>query len=298
MASAVAADLVFCGLSRNADRTNLWFSCITGWMMALLMPASAPYWLPIVGALFAVIVVKMPFGSIENVPFVPVAVGYTFLSVCFKELVYSYPLTSYTPPLFGVTENESAITIAGLLKTSSVSYYDAFDILSGAVVGPVGTTCFAILLAAIVYILIRHPKIFVTCISFVAMCGILAAFFPRVNDTWMRSILLELSSGSLMFFVVFGISFPFLIPKTFAGQVAYGLFAGLLCMIMRYVGGYEDGACFAIIIMNAMSKLDFVIKNIKTNNETKKNVLTHDTDMNRPSMESTQDSGQFVDSAE
>lgn len=261
VAATLLADTIFSKMARNRTRSGMVYSIIVGWALSLLMPATAPYWLPIVGGLFVILVTKVPFGRIRNAPFAPIAVGYAFLSVAFKDMVYSYPLVNYTPPLFGAQETSaSAVTIAKMLKTSSVSYYDTFDVLSGAVVGPMGATCFVLLAASLVYLLIRQSKAFVSSASFVVMCAVIAAIFKRVNGSVFESVLLELSSGSLMFFAVFAISFPYIMPETLLGRVAYGAFTGVLCMAMRHFGGYEEGACFAILIMNVVVRLGYTIK--------------------------------------
>ena len=259
--ATLLADLIFSKLAHNRTRSGMVYSVIVGWALALLMPATAPYWLPIVGGLFVILVTKVPFGRIKNAPFAPIAVGYAFLSVAFKDLVYSYPLVNYTPPLFGVQDTAaSAVSIANMLKTSSISYYDTFDVMSGAVVGPMGATCFVLLAASLVYLLIRQNRAFVSSASFVVMCAVIAAVFKRVNGSVFESVLLELSSGSLMFFAVFALSFPYIMPETFAGRVAYGAFTGVICMVMRYFGGFEEGACFAILIMNVVVRLGYTIK--------------------------------------
>lgn len=254
IAATFTATILCAHFTKGFHPVNLLSAIITGWCIALLMPASAPYWLPILGGIFAVFIAQLPFGSVEYAPFAPVAAGYAFLSVCFKDLVYAYPLTSYTPPLFGVTENASAISVAKMLKSSNVGYYDIFNIFSGEVVGPVGATCFAVLLASMLFLLIRNRKGFVASASFVFMCGLIAVIFPRVSGSIWESLLLELSSGSLMFFAVFVMPLPFLLPKTFLGQVAYGVFTGVICMLMRHIGVFEAGACFAILIMNSLIK--------------------------------------------
>lgn len=231
------------------------FGAITGWGLALLMPASAPYWLPMLGVVFSVLVVQFPFGSVANLPFAPLAAAYAFLSVCFQDLVYSYPLAGFTPALWGVPESGAAVTAAKMLKKTSYVYYDVADIFSGDVVGPVGATCFALLLASLLFLLIRNTKGFVTAGSFIMMCALVALLFPRFSGGALPSVLLELSSGSLMFFAVFAFSIPSLLPPTFLGQMIFGVFSGVICMAMRHIGVFEEGACFALLIMNAFMKL-------------------------------------------
>lgn len=230
----------------------------TGLAIALVLPSSAPWWLSVIGSVFAIAVAKLPFGNAVSSPFVPAAVGISFLTVSYPDLFFTYPSLSIGS-LNAVTNSENFIagtSLAQMLsqsKSIGTNILHVLDVFVGRIPGPMGASCLILMVGTLIYMLIRRQSGFVTTLSFIAVCAVMALLFPRVLTGRLYSLLMELSAGYLFFSAVFFISDPVTSPQTLWGRVLYGACAGLLTMIFRYVGFFEEGVCFVIIIMNAVS---------------------------------------------
>lgn len=83
------------------------------------------------------------------------------------------------------------------------------------------------------------------------VCSLLAVIFPRGSFSRPVSLLTELCAGSLLFSGIFFVTDPGTSPKHPLTRFIYGAFAGIICMILRYFGTFEDGTCFGILLTNA-----------------------------------------------
>ena len=243
---------------KRPERLGDLSAVFTGAAIALMLPASAPLWLAPVGSLFAITVAKLPFGNAKTSLFVPAAAGFAFLTLSFRDLVFTYPSVSAEMQNI-VTGQEgfvSGTSIAYMLSQSTsigTSVLDVLDLFVGRVAGPMGTTSLFVMFGLFIYMLIRRQAEWISSASFLAACSILAVLFPRVLTGRSYSLVMELSAGLLFFAAVFFISDPATSPKDQMSRVLYGFAGGILTMIFRYFGAFEEGVCFAILIMNALS---------------------------------------------
>ncbi len=243
---------------RNPHRIGDLSAIFTGAAIALMLPASAPMWLAPIGSVFAIAVAKLPFGNVRTSPFVPAAAGFAFLSLSYRDLVFTYPSIRFDMSGI-VTGGEgfvSGVSIANMLsqKTSiGTGIINMMDLFVGRVPGPMGTSCLFIMIGLFLYMLIRRPAEWITSAGFLAACSILAVLFPRVITGRSISLVMEISSGMLFFAAIFFISDPVTSPKNQMSRVIYGFAGGILTMVFRYFGAFEEGVCFAILIMNALS---------------------------------------------
>ena len=219
-----------------------------GTLIALMLPANASGFLAAAGSAFAVIVVKMPFGGSLNTPFVPAAAGFAFLCLCKPEEVFNYPPV-LTSAVGQSTSLASMLTHGNSIRLNSVNF---INLLTGEFVGPMGATCTVVMLCTLIYLLIRRPGSVLNSLGFLISCGIMAALFPRIHSGILCSLVMELSSGMLIFAALFLITDPCASPNRPLNRLIYGLLAGIICMLMRYFGKFEESACFAVIITNAI----------------------------------------------
>ncbi|MDD6807175.1 MAG: RnfABCDGE type electron transport complex subunit D [Oscillospiraceae bacterium] len=245
-------------LRSRPERITDLSAVFTGMAIALTVSSAAPLWLAPLGAVFAIAVAKLPFGNANTTPFVPAAAGIAFISVSFKDLMFTYPSLSIgsleiSSKSEGFIQGTSIAEMLMQSKSIGTNILNVLDVLVGRIPGPIGASCFLLMLATFVYMIIRkHPGTMTTA-SFIAVCCVMAVLFPRILTGRTYSLLMELSSGTLLFSAVFFISDPATSPKTQLGKVLYGFCAGVLTMLIRYFGALEDGACFAVLIMNAIS---------------------------------------------
>src|SRR5699024_7729567 len=92
-------------------------------------------------------------------------------------------------------------------------------------------------------------------VCFTAAAALYAAMFPRLSMGSVISVKYELLAGSLLFCAFYMITDPCTSPRTGEGRCIWGALGGVLLMLLRCYGGFEQGACFAVLLMNALSPL-------------------------------------------
>lgn len=229
---------------------------ITGAMIALLMPANVPYWVVGAADLFAILVAKEPFGGTGHTPFNPAAAGLVFASVLWPEHVFSYYTmnSGQTLPLMW-TELATSPSPAAWIREGIQPEIMPFEMLWGRFEGPMGATAAAAIVTGFVYLIIRRSADWRAPVFFVAAAACYAALFPRLLTGAEISVKYELLSGSLLFCACFMAADPCTTPCTSIGKCLYGAMAGILLMLLRNYGAYEQGGCFAILLMGAVSPL-------------------------------------------
>lgn len=259
VASAVITDIL-AGIvvNKKIDIGDLG-SIFTGAAIAMMMPVNVPYYVPVFASVFAVAVVKIPFGGSKKVPFVPAAAGFAFASVCFSEQVFTFT-EGTRGSLFGATSLGSLLMSGRAVYVGQASI---FDILGGNVAGPMGTGCALLMVACAAYLLIRRPKTLIPSLSFIAVCVLMVSVFPRVTASFGTNLVPELCSGSLLFAAVFFVTDPITQPEKIINKIIYGAVCGAVCMAMRLLGAYEEPVCFAVLLANALRPLiDSALNNI------------------------------------
>lgn len=253
-ATAVICEYLSCLMTKRENTLSDFSALFTGVIIALMLPVSVPLWMPAVGSGFAIIAAKLPFGSAARTPFVPAAAGLAFLIICWPDAMFKYPapgaeILAASDPLF-IAEP----SLAGMLKTGnslSPDWFNFFDVLVGMIPGPIGTTSMLVCAALALYLFIRYPDRWISSAAFVTVCAFCAVVFPRVMSGRKMSLVMEIASGLLLFCAIFLITDPATQPATLISKLLYGMSAGALCMLIRYIGPYEDGSVFAVLLINA-----------------------------------------------
>ncbi len=222
---------------------------VTGLLLALVCPATIPYWAILIGDFFAIVVVKQLFGGIGCNFLNPALAGRAFL--------FSYPVMMTTwvkvgtkLSLFG--SNADAVTSAtplsylhqGLLPKTGL-----LDCLIGTVGGSMGETSAILLLVGLLYLLVRKVVSLRIPLSFVATVAVIALVFPQGNDRLLWTGYQVLSGGLLLGAIFMATDYA-TSPVTKLGQIIYGVGCGVITMAIRYLGAYPEGVSYAILIMN------------------------------------------------
>lgn len=232
---------------------------VTGLLVALCLPVSVPVWVVILASSFAILAAKLPFGNARSVLFSPAAAGLAFVTICFPDYVFAYPAipgSGEQVGVFGTSTFTAGMSLSQMLTQSTsvgggaASY---LDILIGNFPGAMGTGCVIALIGALLYMAVRRKKMFGVAAAFLVTCAVYAFLFPRIMTGRLESVFMELSGGMLLFAGVLILPYEGLLPKRFYGRLVYGAAAGLICMLFRTFGTFEEGAVFAILIANALS---------------------------------------------
>lgn len=230
---------------------------VTGTVIALLMSPITPYWVPMMASAFAILVVKIPFGGAGRNVFNPAAAGVALVTQCFPAYVFTYPDATANGSLRLWEIPETIITKASPaadLAAGADATFSFSQVVWGELSGPIGAVAIFILIAAAAFLFIRRTASAWTVIPYVCVCTLIAIIFPRgTQGEMMHSIAAELCAGYLLFAGIFLLSDPVTSPKYPPAKVAYGLLAGILVMLLRHVGRFEEGAAFAVLLVNVIA---------------------------------------------
>lgn len=212
---------------------------VTGVLLAFNLPSSVPLWLPAIGGVFAMIVVKHFFGGIgQNIVNPALAARAVLLA--------SWPVAMTTWTIDGVT----TATPLALLKEGSVSALPPlFDVFVGHVGGCLGETSVAALLLGGAYLLYRHVISWHVPVVYIGTVSILTLVLGR-QGFMSGNPLYEMCLGGLMLGAIFMATDYTTSPMTKKGQVIFALGCGLLTTLIRLYGGYAEGVSYSILIMN------------------------------------------------
>ncbi len=251
--SAVAAFLfekLYCKLMKQNDKTYDLSCLVTGVLLAFVCPPTIPYWIIIVGDAFAIILVKMLFGGIGKNIVNPALAGRAFM--------FSWPVAMSTwvkvgfgnaAGILSTVDAETAATPLAAMHQGQLPADSVLDAFLGNVGGCIGETSALLLLIGFAYLLYRKvitPRI---PLAYIGTVAVLSFLFPMGQDrmTWMAY---QLFTGGLMLGAIFMATDYVTSPLTRLGQIVYGIGCGVLTIMIRYFGGYNEGVSYAILIMN------------------------------------------------
>ncbi len=241
VASTVLTELLFEKICKRKITIGDYSAVVTGLLLALNLPASAPWWIGVVGGVFAILVVKMLFGGLGQNFMNPALGGRCFLLISFTSIMTNFDCDAYA----------GATPLANLKAGESVNI---LDMVIGRTSGTIGeTSMIAIVAGACILILmgiidLRIPGCyivsFVTFISIFGGHGLDAAYISA-----------HLAGGGLMLGAFFMATDYVTRPITKNGQYLFGILLGILTGIFRIFGPSSEGVSYAIIIGNLLVPL-------------------------------------------
>lgn len=226
-------------------------SVVTGIMIAFCIPVTAPIWFPIVGAFFAIIIVKQLFGGIGRNIFNPAIAAICLLTVSWPGVMSQLPMPTAKFSGFATPKDfQQGIAVTTYLQNKTLPSTSLFEMLIGYVPSALGTGAILIVLVAGLILLFRRIINFRIPLTFLGTIALFAFIFPRCPSGRIDSVLYELMSGSVMFIAFFMATDPTTSPVTRIGRILYGVCCGLVTVFMRYFGVYPEGAFFAVLLLN------------------------------------------------
>ena len=219
---------------------------VTGMLLGMSIPADSPFWLPLVGAFFAIIVAKQLFGGLGNNIFNPALAGRAIIRLSFASYFSSWPA-----PFDAVS---SATPLAQRAADSSYTYLSQnglsgfWNLFSGNIPGAIGeTSALALLIGAAYlyykgYISWRIPGSFITAV-------IITSAILGVNPV------LSVFAGAVILGSFYMATDMVSSPAAKEARIFYGAGCGVLTVLIRYFSSYSGGVTFAILTMNGLSYL-------------------------------------------
>ena len=248
VASAVFFEWAYRKLLKKSNTIGDLSACLTGLLLALTLPPTAPWWLPVVGTLFAIVVVKQLYGGIGKNFLNPALAGRAFLLASYALIMGNFAVPN---GLKGAVDGVTMATPLSYLygENPLPAYFNFKTMFLGTVPGAIGEISALAILIGFVYLLIRKVISWRIPVSFVGTAALLTLIFGRGGDH-VGFMLYNVLSGGLLFGAVFMATDYSTSPVTLNGQLLYGAGCGALTVLIRYFGGFPEGVTYAILIMN------------------------------------------------
>ena len=235
--SCVLSEYVFEVLMKKPVTISDGSALVTGMILGLNMPPSIPIWMPVLGGVFSIIVVKQLYGVLGQNFMNPALAGRCFLLISFAG-----SMNSFIDPM---TNAVSGATPLAVLKDGGS--YDLAAMFLGKIPGTIGEISTLALLIGAAYLLakkvisIRIPG------TYILTFAVFVFIFGRQD---LGYVLAEICGGGLIFGAFFMATDYVTSPITKKGQVVFGILLGLLTGIFRLWGGSPEGVSYAIILSN------------------------------------------------
>lgn len=231
-------------------------AAVTGLLLGLNLSPAVPLYIPVVGAAFAIIVVKQLFGGIGKNVMNPALAARVFLMLSWTDGMTKYP-APYDRTFDAVASATPLSSVNGGTLPEGVGLFDLFFGKTGGCIGEISTL---MILIGGAYLLIKGVIRWHIPVAMLGTVAVLTFLFPMPLSSALAATLTErltftaasLCSGGLMLGTFFMATDYVTSPVTKVGRLIYGVGCGLLVVFIRYFGGYEEGISFAILIMNAL----------------------------------------------
>ncbi len=261
--SAVAAEAVTQKIKKTDVTVKDMSAAVTGLLLALNMPINAPWWMLIIGCVFAIVVVKQLFGGI----------GHNFANPALAArilLVASWPSHMTGNAYLPVDAVASATPLALLKEGTGEVLPSLLNMFVGGpnVYGCIGeVSALALIIGGIYLIFVKKVITWHIPVTYIGVYAVISLLFgASLNDT-----LFMVCAGGLMLGAVFMATDYVTSPSTALGQVIYAAGCAIITFIIRVYGGYPEGVSFSILFMNFVTPLLDKFIRIKKYGEVKKN---------------------------
>jgi Na+-translocating ferredoxin:NAD+ oxidoreductase subunit D len=240
---------------------NDYSAAVTGVLLALNLPPSAPWWVMLIGSIVAIGIAKMTFGGLGQNLFNPALVGRVFLLISFPVIMtdWSVPAgwfrtgidaASGATPLSLVKEGlAGGMTVEEVFAAHPDLSY--MQMLFTKIGGSVGEVSALALILGFFYLLIRkviRPHI---TLSILLTIFVTSGIFWLVDPSQYTDPIFNILTGGVLLGSIFMATDYVTSPMTGKGMIIYGVGIGVLTVLIRYFGSYPEGVSFAILIMNA-----------------------------------------------
>ncbi len=273
-ATALLAEASMLKLRRRPVQPFLmdYSAVVTAWLLALAIPPLSPWWLIVVGTLFAIVVAKQLYGGLGYNPFNPAMIGYAVLLISFPALMTKWPAALQLAQTKLAFADQLQFIFSGLLpqdvkldavtsatpldylKTQLTLKHDVASIRQAPLFGALGGkgaeyVTVAYLLGGL-YLWQQKIISWHLPFAFLGALTLISGAFWLISPTHFASPLFHLFSGASMLCAFFIITDPISGPTTPKGKLYFAAGVAIFTYLIRVYGGYPDGVAFAVIFMN------------------------------------------------
>lgn len=239
-------------------QNNILTPAISAIIYTLIMPAGAPIYAIIVGALFGIVFGKLVFGGLGSNIFNPAAVGMLFAKICFGSQYAQFVPTWYYPNI-DVTTGATPLGYLNDGMYSSIGNYSLFDLFFGRIPGALGEVYKITIIIGLIYLLVRRSADYRIVVSYLGTFSILmliAGLSVMGLGTGINPfmfLLYNLLSGGVLFGATFMLTDPVTSPINPPSRWIYGMVAAVATVFIRLFAALPEGVGFSILIANMVA---------------------------------------------
>jgi Na+-translocating ferredoxin:NAD+ oxidoreductase subunit D len=283
VASAIAAQYAYQRVRKLPVTVSDYSAVVTGILLAFNLPSNAPWWMAVVGSVFAIVIVKELFGGlgfnvwnpalaarafllaswptsmVSNSSF-PVPRGGTLSGLTLDGITQATPLQLFKNSLIPTLQNASAASAdqvnaarQALEQMTTARYYESLFV--GNIGGVLGETSALLLLIGGVFLMIRKYIDWRVPVGYIGSVALLAWIFGGVDGYFTGNVLFHVLSGGLILGAFFMATDMVTTPVTRNGKWIFAVGCGAITMLIRVKGGYPEGVSYAILLMNTVTPL-------------------------------------------
>lgn len=212
---------------------------VTGMILALNMPANIPLWIPVLGGVFAIVVVKQLYGGLGQNFMNPALAGRCFLLISFAGKMSNFTLDGWS----------GATPLAQLKAGQAV---DVTAMFIGRIPGTIGEVSVIALLVGAAYMVAKKVISLRIPLTYILTTAVFVFIFGQQDLGFVAA---HVCGGGLIFGAFFMATDYVTSPITPKGQIAFGVLLGILTGLFRLFGGSAEGVSYAIIISNMLVPL-------------------------------------------
>ena len=246
--TAVVTEALVQKLMKQEPSADDFSALVDGLLFAFLLPATAPVWLVVCGSAFMTILGRMVFGGYGGSPVCAPALGWAILAVSWPDFM----------DLNGMLLNWDLIEPLSELKyfgLDAVQGVSNVDLLTGNVLGALGASQAALVIAAGAFLMWRGVVRWYIPVAFIAGVLVAGQVYNLIDPQVYASPLFHLLNGSTLLAAFFLMPYPSSSPSLRIPMLLSGFFGGVLVIIIRTYGIYPDGVCFAVLLANLCTPL-------------------------------------------
>lgn len=225
-------------------------AAVTGVILGLSLPATAPWYVGVIGSVVAVGIGKTIFGGLGMNLFNPAMVGRAFVMIAFAGAMAASGYESVSAGIDALTQATPLNAFKQMGITTPLN-----DLFFGLTNGSLGETSALACLIGGIYLCIRRTASWEIPAGLIGMVILMGGLADLMGPASQWTVVHHLFSGALLFGAFFIATDPVTSPLTPAGKVIFGAGIGFFIMVLRFFSGYPEGVMFAVLLMNALTPL-------------------------------------------
>lgn len=255
--SAVICEALVQKIRKKPITVNDGSAVLTGLLLTMCLPATVPAYVPIVGSFLAIVVAKQSMGGLGQNIFNPAHIGRAALMVSWPvamttwtNIRYTDALTSATP--LNVLKLQGHDALINMFGSQSEMYKALFLGLRN---GCLGETSVVLLVLGGLFLIIKRYIDWVIPVCMIGTVGILTWAFGGSNGLFSGDAIFHMMAGGLIIGAFFMATDYVTAPITRKGQIIFAVGCGVITVLIRLLGGYPEGVCYSILLMNCATPL-------------------------------------------